>query len=1391
MPLCGVIHICYSSGELIADFKRAAISSYSKTRCYSLYLGDSNVPDYDLSKLSSRSFEQLIQSLAIRVLGPGIVVFGDGPDGGREATFERKLNYPTPEDAWDGYGVVQAKFRQRLGSTREDGSWAVEQLKEEIRKYTDPNSNLRSPDYFIYATNVVLTPVNEKGSKDRVIAVLEDLKKQTALKGYAVWDYDQIRAFLDAYEDVRNAYEAFITPGDVLAKIIDLLQPKPSDLRDILLNFLEKDFLRDQFVNLGQAGHDSEGPIHLATVFVDLPTSNEHSPVVSNVFDNDDFDSHSVGISTPHQGGFIKDILAVSAERLDPAHIGASTLANSFELEFQGQSRGRYVLIGGPGQGKTTLTQFICQIFRASIISQQSPQAVSAEALQASATIQRHCDIEGIDHLVVPRFPFKIILSDFARALTSSATPQVNSVLGYLVRQIRTRTDEAITVNDLRRFLSNYPSVMIFDGLDEVPASSNRGQVLDAIRDFWIDASGANADILAIATSRPQGYNEDFSPLYYRHQQLAELSDELSWHVAQRLAEVRYRLDENRKERVLERLGRAVRDESTARLMRSPLQVTIMAALVDRIGQPPQARWDLFRLYYDVIYDREVERSIPASHILREYRPDIRAIHNQVGLILQIDSERTGRTDAKLSRERFMSLVGARLSGEGHPDDDLNILAGHIVEAVSQRLVFLVEVESEQIGFEIRSLQEFMAAESLMDGADESIRRRLDEIAATPFWRNVFLFAAGKCFAERQELREVVHLLCAGLNETDSDGIAGTYLAGSDLAIALLEEGSPARQPKFENLLTRIAIRALDTANPSVQIRLANVYRPQSEDTFHDEIKLRLAGTDKIRSTGAWNCLLQLIANGVPWAKTLANENWPQDLHDQIVILQSVAEPTRNPWAVDKILCILPHTPVETFRDHFQLMRGRDFGENRNLTPTEEAAVSALRLDLRPVGPEIDVLGTGVFYGPLIRANGGNHNFLQRFREIDGWHPSWNRYKWAAHFAEAPSKERLSSALVSIASDFEFGTYESAISGRFMAPWPILACLASCEDRAGLLVIAQKAEKGELGDFSDWTAAEDRWFNAGITLQDLLAMPDTRLPFDPNIAEAGFPTTLSMLSAMIAPDLSKTKLEDLVEVFTGLPAGRTRTFVAGLINWVVFAHTFAGRLEGSLELPQIDVVTLQSIYQEVPDGSPVPLHFIVNLVGESSHEIAGFFEAIEAKDFVYDTYGGGDSRSTEQSLRVLRKAYTDIGQPPSLLRILGSLAEHGYLTGHYIDVKNPQSLERSSDRLAALVIMLSQADWRTEHSQRLTQTAQEVGVLSQEDFDRVVNTLERRRSVGDGFDEFVVALKRWMPLDDYKSGARYVDLLRYSLSKRTSQFSNPHQVSQFALPDGVVELITG
>ena len=152
----------------------------------------------DLTALGPQGFERLCQALATYVLGPGIIVFGDGPDGGREATFAGLRHYPARETPWAGHGVLQAKFKQRLLGTGGDTTWLRKQLKAELAAWADSGSRRvrdgQRPEYLIMATNIPLSAVPHTGGKDRINSLIAEFAPAIGLKDWRIWDAVQIGA---------------------------------------------------------------------------------------------------------------------------------------------------------------------------------------------------------------------------------------------------------------------------------------------------------------------------------------------------------------------------------------------------------------------------------------------------------------------------------------------------------------------------------------------------------------------------------------------------------------------------------------------------------------------------------------------------------------------------------------------------------------------------------------------------------------------------------------------------------------------------------------------------------------------------------------------------------------------------------------------------------------------------------------------------------------------------------------------------------------------------------------------------------------------------------------------------------------------------------------------
>ncbi len=175
--------------------------------------------------------------------------------------------------------------------------------------------------------------------------------------------------------------------------------------------------------------------------------------------------------------------------------------------------------------------------------------------------------------------------------------------------------------------------------------------------------------------------------------------------------------------------------------------------------------------------------------------------------------------------ERFEKIVTARLETEEYQGQKLDELRGKIIEAAAHRLVFLAGLEAGQVGFEIRSLQEFMAAQALMSGKDKDVQERLRRIAPVSSWRNVFLFAAGRCFSQpdKEHFRETIFTLCKSLNDEEAGEVAQALLAGSRLALELLDAGVARWQPKYARLLAECACDLLEQPAAGIHARLAEL----------------------------------------------------------------------------------------------------------------------------------------------------------------------------------------------------------------------------------------------------------------------------------------------------------------------------------------------------------------------------------------------------------------------------------------------------------------------------------------------------------------------------------------------------------------------------------------
>lgn len=844
--------------------------------------------DYNFQGLNPREFEHLVQALTKKILGNGSITFGDGTDGGREATFEGKGFFHSLLESWEGYWVIQAKFKQR-DSVEDNYQWIKTNFESEMAKFAKFKSEGKEnlvPNNYLFFTNVVLTPVLEKGMLDKIDQLIKS--NCTLIPNISIVGYDDLCKLLDNNRDVATAYSSFIRSGDILEQAFKYFQDKNASVNDhteSLLRFLHKEFAADLHSQLRQAGDNTGDKINLEDVFIDLYAVNE-SDSRRNEKRHPKFLQSSI-----YKGDSMLRPLSDNNKSPNDRSLG-------------------YILIGDAGYGKSTLTQFLSQTYRAFFLHNNINNFNSAHVEQF---------INQFQSLEIPnpkcnRFPFKIVLKDYAGwSIENKKKQESFSILTYFQHRLRVVADIEISIEEIRNLLKNLSFLFIFDGLDEVPATSNREDILKEINHYVeVEITNNNCDALVIATTRPQGYNNDFNRMSLEKIQLVPLSvNECQNYIIKIVS--KFSDDPDQVSELTRILFKALEDDTVSKLMETPLQATIMTFLVRMGGEPPRNKFDLFSNYIDTMITREQQKGV--LEIISDLSHHIKIIHNNLGYYLHKGSGEEDNPSSSMSEERFLEYIHNYLLDElGYEEDSVKIYASNIMDAIEGRLAFITKTTDTSVGFCVRSLQEYFAAMYLMTHrSDEEMRDSLNNISSSAYWRKPFLFAVGFLTRQRKDMLGYVIEICREMNGEDveiaKENVKSIAVLGSWLALDILNDGVLSTYPKYENMLSRLLEELFTISHQQSHGYLGNLPQSVIQKTVIPIINKYMPSVNiNIKLTTITILFYILNSKGAPIKELIhtLEKNWPNE-NEEVIIKYLLGVGFENEWFINKTIQSMKH----------------------------------------------------------------------------------------------------------------------------------------------------------------------------------------------------------------------------------------------------------------------------------------------------------------------------------------------------------------------------------------------------------------------------------------------------------------------------------------------------
>lgn len=726
--------------------------------------------EYYFNELDPTSFQRLINGILIPRFGEAISLTPlRGPDGGRDAEtssdnpfFEFNVDKepkgepsiyspPTP-----GRYLFQSKFHRTTDTTLTDARRRVlSDFRTELMKNVLPRQDDDRVNFFVLVTNVPSSADSIRRAGKVARELTGDLDDLYA----SIWWQERVIAHLDQLPRLWTGFPQLFA-GNKPPSLAQIVTAESGTPRAVRLA-VSRQFDRDRNIKFRQIDLDRD----LSRLFVDLDVSLEHlSPSVREQFHF----SELRRIRELGRGQHYRDLSYQYLQSMRGEDTASALAAILFEpgspdSENAGKTiLSRVLLEGGPGQGKSTITQMGVQIYRQQLLEKT--------------------DLDPQGRWVAPkrvRIPFRIDLGSFAEWLVKNSDGSVEQYIIEIIEQ--DSGGEEITVGELHTLVEGTPVLLVFDGLDEIGSDELRdttlGKISDCVDRFKEDLG---CDLKVIITTRPPAVAgrrdllSDYSRLTVTPMNPGRIGDYLDRWLSVQSDE---KVD---RERIRESFERRQQEPHVEALARNPMQLSVLLHFIRLKGEAfPDHRAELYRDYFQIVIDRDVEKSPE----LRQHRQIIERLHQLLGYKIHALTE-AELADGSIERSHLLEIVEDWLRAKGHEIES----APKLFKIGEERLGLIViskgEGEDARYGFEIQPIREYFAAAYINEQSVGDAHMAFEEMVRRPFWREVALFLAG--LRRPNEKADLV----VRLKTIDAELDQEWRLDGRSMTLQLLLEGA-------------------------------------------------------------------------------------------------------------------------------------------------------------------------------------------------------------------------------------------------------------------------------------------------------------------------------------------------------------------------------------------------------------------------------------------------------------------------------------------------------------------------------------------------------------------------------------------------------------------------